>query len=297
MSGMQIGMLDSLYNMLLLVFWFRIWTDKDRNLFFNPYLAPFGRLSDSAVAFLRPVFRKIPDRLIAATALVFLIVFRGLAMPQDIEWELVFGIQLRSQTNSLSYLYFSFLSFAMFLFTIWGISLIYVRTEKRSSSDHATGTLYYLSRPFSDIKPELRPATLLAVGIVLAILFNSAGRPALARFAGMTLPPDIYVRQPGLTALLMKSTVEALAAWVQVLPAIRSMLLILIIGSWVAMFASAQSLMVLCRGWIDFLLGPLRRYPIRIGMIDLTPIVFFIGVGFAFQFLMSILTASYGIGA
>jgi uncharacterized protein YggT (Ycf19 family) len=292
---MQLGMWDSIFNILLLIFWFRIWNANDRNLFFNPYLAPFGRLSESAVTFLRPVFQRVPDRIIAAVALVFLIVFRGLAVPQNVEWPLVFGVQLRQEAGILSSLYFSFLSFSMFLFTIWGVSLIYVRTKGRSTFDHTTDTLYYLSRPFSDIRAEIRPAALLSLGIVMAALFEAAGRPSNAQFTGMTLPTSGYPLDTALPAVILRSTIVALTAWVQVLPLIRSLLLLLIIGSWVSMFTNTHQLMILCKNWIDFLLGPLRRYPVRIGMIDLTPIIFFIVVGFAFQILMGFLTASYGL--
>ncbi len=67
----------------------------------------------------------------------------------------------------------------------------------------------------------------------------------------------------------------------------------LIIGSWVAMFTGAHGLMMFCRNWTDTLMGPLRRYPLRIGPLDLTPIVMIFLLEFIHGFLMGILLKSY----
>ena len=48
-----------------------------------------------------------------------------------------------------------------------------------------------------------------------------------------------------------------------------------------------------CRTWIDFLMGPLRRYPLRIGMLDLTPIIMIFALDFLHRFMMGILARSY----
>jgi len=50
---------------------------------------------------------------------------------------------------------------------------------------------------------------------------------------------------------------------------------------------------MLCRDWINLLLGPLRRYPVKIGMFDLSPIIFFFAIGIAHTLLMSVIFAAY----
>jgi uncharacterized protein YggT (Ycf19 family) len=55
--------------------------------------------------------------------------------------------------------------------------------------------------------------------------------------------------------------------------------LFVIAGHWIGMATNASNLGWMCAEWLDHLLGPLRRYPIRIGMFDLTPLVFFFGLG------------------
>lgn len=288
---MRFTMWDTLFNVLLLMFWFRIWISEDRSLYFNPYLAPIGRLSESVINFLRPVFFGTPPRLVAAIALAFLLLFRGMifhgmAVSGKAEWflRLGFGICRTGTAGTVSCLTFSVLSFAIFLFKLWGLSLIYVGPRRGSSLEHTTDTLYHLSRPFSDFRIELRPFILLTCGIILVFLL---------RLAGSTPPGFAAWQETPMPSLLLKSGISALAGWVDVLPVIVNFLMLLIIGSWVSMFASSQGIMFFCRAWIDLLLGPVRRWPIRIGMIDLTPIIFFFAVSFIHQILMGILYRSY----
>ena len=52
-----------------------------------------------------------------------------------------------------------------------------------------------------------------------------------------------------------------------------TLLLIAIIGTWVGHFADSPRIRALCDEWIEFFLGPLRRFPLRIGTFDLMPMV------------------------
>ena len=109
----------------------------------------------------------------------------------------------------------------------------------------------------------------------------------------MGVPGYLLWRGPDALTSLFKLLMLALIGWVQLLPMLQSLMLLLIIGSWVSMFAQSHNLAMLCRDWINLLLGPLRRYPLRIGMFDLSPIVFFFAIGLVHAILMSILVAAY----
>jgi len=288
---MQLGMWDTLFNILLFIFWFRIWNEEERDVTFNPYLAPMGRASDTAVNFLRPVFFTIPPRLIAAIVLVFLIVFRSLgframAESRGLSWVLRLGFDKSVVTPGiLSWLVFSFESFAVFLFKIWGFSLLYLHSRRDSFVSHTTGAIHYAARPFTDFKVELRPLILLAYGIVLIFLLNMTGQKTFG------LAPWDLATPP---VLLIRFAISALAGWVSILSIVLSVMVILIIGSWVSMFTGSHSVMFFCKDWMDLILGPLRRYPLRIGMIDLSPLIFFFGIRYlVFPLLIRILLASY----
>ena len=290
MTRMRFDTWDLVFNLAFFLFWFRIWTEDDRDLCFNPYLAPLGRVTDGMLEFLRPVFLGLRTRWIAALAFAFLVVLRGLAIPRAGTWLLQFGFEtgMPVTRDLLSCVLFSALSFGVFLFRLWGLSLIFART-RGTDREHTVATVHHLSRPFTDARAEIRPAVLLLYGMLLAAAVHwlSDGVSAL-RIGGAVVTP----RATG-TLLAMRFVISALAGWVQVLPLIQMFLIVLIIGSWVSMFSAAQNLIYFCREWMDLLMGPLRRYPIRIGMFDLTPIVLMFVLSFIHRFLWGLLRDSY----
>ena len=94
----------------------------------------------------------------------------------------------------------------------------------------------------------------------------SASEPDLVLRGGKVFNLPVHV-------IAIHSCLSALIMWVSILPLIASLLTVVIIGSWIAMFSGSTSTMYVCNEWMTFLLGPLRRYPIRIGMLDLTPLI------------------------
>ncbi len=283
---------DTLFNLLIVTFWFRIWTDdEDRHVLFNPYLAPIVRLSQTVLRFVEPVFLGLKPRIVAIVAMAIIMAFRAVVAPQRADWVLSLGLDRQPLDGALPHvLTFSVLSFGCFLFRLWGLSLLFTWVGAQRSQEHPISMLHYLSRPFSDIRITLRPLALLVYGAVLILLLDRFGRPARTV---MGLPGTLSWSDPEAMNSFFKLLVLSVAAWVQLLPVLSSLMFMLIIGSWISMFAHSQGLAMLCRDWINVLLGPLRRYPIRLGMIDLSPIVFFIAVGFLHYFLMSIIVAAY----
>jgi len=278
---MDFGRWDTLFNFLVLFFWFGIWNSGERNTFFNPFLAPLAKGLNWTVKFLAPVFPGLSPRAVFSVALVVLLAMRGLAAPQNGVWILGIGFERANvDTNAMGYcLAFSALSFGIFVFKLWGLSLIYVRTAHGASATHTTGALYALARPFSDIRPEHRPWVLWLSGTVLALLLHRAGA----------------IGPPVCGSLVMRAAISALAGWVNVLAVIQGLVILLIIGSWVSMFTGSHVLMFMCREWLDLLLGPLRRHPVRLGMLDLSPLVFLLLIGFVHVALMLVLRYSYNL--
>jgi len=283
---------DTLFNLLLVVFWFRIWTgDNDRNILFNPYLAPIVRLSKTVLHFVEPVFLGLHPRVVAVITMGVIVAFRALVAPRQVTWMLSLGLDRQPIDGALPHvLAFSAISFGCFLFRLWGISLLFTWVGAHRSQEHPVSMLHYLSRPFSDVRIHLRPLVLLVYGAALILLLDRFGAPTRM---GIGLPGALSWTGDAALSSFFKLLILAVAAWVQLLPLLQSLMLMLIIGSWISMFTHSQGLAMLCRDWINVVLGPLRRYPIRIGMLDLSPLVFFIAIGFAHYFLMSIIFAAY----
>lgn len=178
---------------------------------------------------------------------------------------------------------FSVLSFCIFLFKVWGFSLIFVRT-RLGPFDHAWDTLYRLSLPFSDLKAELRPLALAVFGLFLAFLLNLAGGLAQGDTALVGIPKP---------SLFLKYFISAFSCWASVLPVLATLLVVLIVGSWIALFATSSRIGFFCREWLDLLMGPLRNHPIRIGMLDLTPLVLMFVIQWIYPRIVNVLYVSY----
>lgn len=284
---MQFGIWDTLFNIILFLFWFAAWSSMDRNTVFNPYLAQISRISDALINFLRPVFFKTPSRIIALSALLFIILFRGImfhgiAATRETSWSLIMGapFKLSGQADILTSLAFSLASFLIFIFNIWGIGLLYFMTTRKTPSSRSKGLLYYLNRPCIDAPPMARPFILIALGSLIIFLIHSAQAHAMPlwQLSHGKNNPFYFI-------------IQSLIGWTNVLPIIQQIMLILIIGSWISTFTGSGGLAIICSEWIDFLLGPMRRRRLIIGMFDITPIIFIFAVLFIHGILLSILNA------
>ena len=287
---MQMGIWDSLVNLVLLVFWLRLWTrSDDRNLVFNRYLAPFDRAASLVTDFLRPVCLGAPPQVAAAAVLVFVIVLRGLAVPDRASWLLTLGFDRVADTGHVgTRIAFSALSFGVFLFKLWSLAVLYAGSRARAFREQPVTALAHLSRPLSLLHVEWRPLALFGFGILVAALLDVGGH-AIPRSTLAVLPVGLHWQADAPVVTALKLALLALAAWVQVLPVIQSILFLLILGSWISMFTGSDGLIVLCHDWITLLLGPLRRFPLRLGLFDLTPIVFAFALGYISNGLMQLL--------
>lgn len=137
---MNIGMWDSLYNIILLLFWNRIWRTDGFDMIRNPMLSPIVRIQNKAIDFLQPVLPFLSGQIIAATAFLFLMAFRGAIIPPTAEWGMIFGLAvIKTQGGSiLSHMLLSILSFSIFSFKIWAISLIYIKNKEQASHSNNT---------------------------------------------------------------------------------------------------------------------------------------------------------------
>lgn len=272
---------DMIFNVLLLVFWFKLWTTPDdRNTFFNPYLSSIDRFADAAIRFLQPVFVGFNHKTIAALTLIFLIVFRGVVFvgmsgPENASWTLIFGFMRRTPASNgiLSYVSFSGLSFLVFLFKLWSITLLYMFIQQRNNYAFAHPTIFLqrLSLPLSSLRNEFTLLILITVGAFIGAALEIEGAPIQPTI-------NINVRHGSFILVAAALTLVSLSALADILMTIANVMVLLIIGSFVATFTGNRSVMHFCSEWIDTLLGPLRTRKIAIGMFDLTPLIFLLAI-------------------
>lgn len=282
---MEINTFNIVVNLLALAFWFRVWMVGDSRLFFNPYLRRISLFTEHAMSPLLGLSRWVPTRYIALFFVLVILAVRGIAVAQLGPWWLGFGFEKQVCRAAIGdCLTFSLISFGIFLFQVWGLSLLFVR-GRHGSFEHAPDFVQRLAAPFSDMKAEARPLVLAVYGIVLGLGLN---------IAGIAFTGSIYPWQAAsFPSLLLKLFISALAAWLSLLPFAVGALFVLIIGSWIALFADKPSWAAFFQDWIDLFLGPLRKYPIRLGMLDLTPLIMIFAVQMIYPFFMNILERSY----
>ena len=167
----------------------------------------------------------------------------------------------------------------MFLFNIWGLSLIFARTDQDAGSDNTHSALFLMSQPFVKIPVKWRPMALYGYGIMLATILMT-----LIASSGPPLP---------MRAVIAHAMISSMMAWIDLLIILVNLLVILIIGSWVTMIAGSSDMSYFCRDWMDLILGPLRKIPMVIGPVDLTPIVFIFLVSFVYGLLQLFLHNQY----
>ncbi len=284
----------SLLNILLFIFWFRIWVEDSSDTFFNRYLRPISRISDKITDFLSPAFFGAPQRLIAIISFVFLVVLRGMAVTSQSELTVIIGFERGVNSSELfTCIVFSLLSFLVFLFKLYCISILYIRAEG-TSDRHTTGALFHLSRPFTEIKPELRPIALLIIGMAIVGLADIFGADVFSpEIISYYVDCELdWTNTNTILPLLTKLFLITLIGWVQTLGLLAQIVLFLVIISWVTMVANSGQVGVFAKEWLSFLLGPLRKHPIMIGNIDLSPLIFIVVVTFIGSTLMQLLKNS-----
>jgi uncharacterized protein YggT (Ycf19 family) len=271
---------DYLFNLLIAVFWFGAWGMDSRYAYFNSYLRPIHVRFESLFAFLRPALLNAPERLVALIFVLVLVVLRALVAPRTATWGLVLGIGPAGVSVPFPgdpwtvALAWSCLSVGLFFFKFWSLSCLYLGFTRRPEGQVQTA-LQALAAPFSWVHPAARPLVLLVSGVGLGVLLLRMG-----------------ISQPVNLLAGAKALLAVVAAWAALLDILRWVVLVVIVGHWIGMGTGAQNLGWMCAEWLDHLLGPLRRYPVRIGMFDITPLIFFFGLGLIQFVLLHVLAGA-----
>lgn len=288
---MTMDTIELLFNIIVMLFWVRLWNRRATLATQDPFLTGLENFTQPLLDLFRPLSRRHFVTVGALFVWVFLLVFRAVAMPlMNLDtarqaWEVSFGFDTAipgATAGPLTWPLFSALSFAVFLFQLWTVALLYHRPADAAPAegDRAREFMTDMCKPFSGWSLPWRMVVLLLLGLAIAAGMHLTGQTESGA-DGVRLPsPDA---DPG--RAFAGYGINLLAGMAGVLMPLQTLIFALVILSWIVMFSPQSSAAFLCQEWLNFFLGPFRRFRFQVGFMDLTPIVVFFGMGVVYEVL------------
>lgn len=264
-------------DLLLLMFWVRLWSQPDKDLYFNPFLSAPTRLTDRVLDFLRPAL-PIPGRLTALLLLAFFLVFRAVTLQHflvDEPWVLTLGTHvhfLPREPGASGAMTFSVLHFLFFVARYWGVYLLIQFLTPIPRRDRSSQAFAFAALPLPLLRRWMQLLLLLAVHGLLVLELSRVGfipptapdAPPHAIEAAVLPSGPVSLRN--LVCLCLLSVADALTmAW--------QLMFALLVSSFVAAMLQNAALLAISNEGVSTMLGGGRRRLI-VGFLDLTPLLY-----------------------
>ncbi|MDD4101737.1 MAG: hypothetical protein PHU80_03785 [Kiritimatiellae bacterium] len=284
------------FNFIALFFWVRLWSAPAKEFYFNPFLSGTVKLTDTILAFLRPVLY-MPAQAAACCVMLFIVVFKTVALHRlNIGWNITVGTYFNFSPPAaanpvLPILLFSFMQTALFIIRLWTVYLLVRLITPAFRSSRALEALDFFCRPFSWIPFALQPLALLALHGVTALILTRTGSLGITPHPlGEPTPSAVSPFMQGTILLQMLKT-----GWLAALSLADGLMLLtrclfaLIIGNLLAAISRAQGLSIICSEGVEMLLGRFARRGAAGMGFDFTPLIFFFVVDLLYNSVCQVL--------
>lgn len=263
-------------DLLLLLFWVRLWSLPDKELYFNPLLSAPTRLTDRVLDFLRPVL-PLPGRFTALLLLAFLLTFRAVALNYfcaEESWVLTVGTIYNFSPRAPGVhgaLTFSVLHFLFFIARYWGVYVLIQLLTPALRRDRASEAFHFAALPLAALQRWAQILLLLVVHGMLVYELNLVGAGTVHALPGIAAHPlappvaDVSGRLLYLGCLGLLSVADLLMmAW--------QLMFALLVGSFIAAMLQNAALNAICSEGVATMLGTRKR--LMVGFLDLTPLLY-----------------------
>lgn len=289
------SLLFALTNVLLLLALWKILRGGGRSFYFNPYLAAADGLADKALDYAGQVLPGAGRRAVALAVFVFLLVFRNLLFPwlasspvADFGGGAAFPPLRPGVPRLVSAMAAGTSRFVQFLLSAWGALMIArLVGGRRSRGTRVLDACEEVTYLFSRLETRAMPAALVLFHALFAFVLASC----LGRLFGDASPFGARVASAGPARMALVSL------WLGAMGAVscsilfyQKLLMALIFASLFAVVLRKGSLAVFCQEAIGLLLGRFAERPLLAGAFDFTPILFYIGLSFAYYLLVQALS-------
>ncbi len=274
------------FNILLLLFWVRLWAAPEKEFYFNPFLSGTVKLTDSVLAFLRPVLF-LPEQTAALVVILFIILFKTILFARlGGTWAIQLGTYFQftpavqaAGEKITPLLFFSSLHIAVFLVRVWTVYLLVRLITPPFRTTRATEALAFFARPFSRLPSLAQPIALLVLHTVLAFAISRTGTLSLAGQPLETTPAETTAASPFLSGPLLMQLLKT--GWLAALSFADGLMLltrglfILIIANLGAAILQSRGATIICSEGVELLLGRFTRHGSAGMGFDFTPLIFF----------------------
>jgi hypothetical protein len=270
------------FNLLLLLFWIRLWSAPAKEFYFNPFLSGTVKFTDSVLAFLRPVLY-MPEQAAALVVMLFVILFKTILFARlNVPWNIRIGVYFQFAPAAAAgqvtpTLLFSVLHVAVFLVRLWTVYLLVWLITPPFRVTRATEALAFFARPFSWLPKLAQPPVLLALHLLLAFALARTG--VLSVLGLPTEAPKPVAVSPflegPLTFQLLKTAWLAALSFADGLMLLTRGLFVLILCNLGAAVFQSRGLLVICNEGVELLLGRFARRGLGGMGFDFTPLIFF----------------------
>lgn len=270
------------FNILLLLFWIRLWSAPDKEFYFNPFLSGTIKITDSVLAFLRPALC-LPEQAAAAAILLFFILFKTILLLRlQGTWTVTLGTFFHFSPLAVGdkmspLLLFSLLHFVAFLLKLWTVYLLVRLITPQFRTTRATEAFDFFARPFSRLPLLAQPVVLIVLHAALAFTVSRTG--ALSTLSQITESAKPALVSPFLTgplfAQMLKTGWLAALSLADGLSMLTRTLFVLILGNLAAAVLQARGAVIICSEGVELLLGRFSRNRVGGMGFDFTPLIFF----------------------
>jgi hypothetical protein len=275
------------FHIVVLLFWIRLWSAPSREFYFNPFLSGTARLTDSAIAFLRPVLA-LPEQAAALVVILFVLLFKTLLFWRlGGEWTISIGTNFVFSPHGVGETFlplflFSALQATLFIVRLWTVYLLVRLITPPARNTRASEALAFFARPFSAAPFWIQPAVLFACHLLIVFVLTRIETlqtgPALAQTPFDGTPAQGAPRSPFLDGPLYEQLLKtgwlAALSFADGLKLLVRSLFILILANFGTALLQMHGAALLCNEGVELLLGRFaRRGTARMGF-DFTPLIF-----------------------
>lgn len=286
------GVLLIVSNIFFLVLFSSLFAaEGDRNRFFNPYILWTERITGPIGRFASDIVPGTSARVAAGVALLFLLAFRGALLNHAGDQQAILigsTVSYLPRAGGAGAIVFSALHFATFLFHFWGFALLCAALSSPGDArTRISQALDAFAAPLPSSPMWARCLVVAAANIALVLL--------LRHFAVAVLPGT----RTGFDAIFRADTPARLAAAyaglvllsvADVLNFAREALLLAIFASLFAAILQNRATAMFFMEFQNLILGRFSRHPVGIGILDFTPIIFFVALNFAYAVSVAAVT-------